>query len=99
MPPRFWGMPAGAGFASLQHILRLGPDIIKLDIALVRDIDRDPIKRALASSLVTFARDIRSVIIAEGIETADELSTLVELGVEWGQGYYIGRPSQLPDHT
>ena len=88
---------AGAGFASLQHILRLRPDIIKLDITLVRDIDRDPIKRALASSLVTFSHELGSMIIAEGIETAAELATLAELGVGCGQGYYIGRPADLPE--
>lgn len=87
---------AGAGFASLSHILRLGPDAIKLDLSLVRDIDSDPVKRALASSLVTFAREIGSVIIAEGIETAAELDCLRELGVAWGQGYHLAKPGELP---
>jgi EAL domain-containing protein (putative c-di-GMP-specific phosphodiesterase class I)/CheY-like chemotaxis protein len=86
---------AGAGYASLQHILRLRPDIIKLDITLVRDIDQDPVKRALASSLVAFGREIGSTITAEGIETAEELATLVDLGVPWGQGYHLGRPDGL----
>jgi EAL domain-containing protein (putative c-di-GMP-specific phosphodiesterase class I) len=86
---------AGAGFASLHHILLLRPDVIKLDISLVRDINQDPVKRALASSLVTFARDIGSTIVAEGIETPAELATLVELGVPWGQGFYLGRPDRL----
>ncbi len=87
---------AGAGFSSLQHILRLNPDIIKLDIALVRDIDRDPVKRALAASLVVFARDIGSTLVAEGIESAAEQATLVDLGIGWGQGYHLGRPEPLP---
>jgi EAL domain-containing protein (putative c-di-GMP-specific phosphodiesterase class I)/DNA-binding NarL/FixJ family response regulator len=86
---------AGAGFASLHHILLLRPDVIKLDISLVRDVNQDPVKRALASSLVTFARDIGSTIIAEGIETPAELAALVELGVPWGQGYHLGRPDRL----
>ena len=86
---------AGAGFASLHHILLLQPDVIKLDISLVRDIDADPVKRALASSLVTFAREIGSTITAEGVETPDELRTLVDLGVPWGQGYHLGRPDAL----
>jgi EAL domain-containing protein (putative c-di-GMP-specific phosphodiesterase class I) len=91
---------AGAGFASLHHILLLQPDVIKLDITLVRDIHRDPIKRALASSLVTFARDIGSVITAEGIEVEEELTTLVDLGVPWGQGYHLARPGSVtPDST
>jgi EAL domain-containing protein (putative c-di-GMP-specific phosphodiesterase class I)/DNA-binding response OmpR family regulator len=89
---------AGAGYAGLHHILSLCPDIIKLDITLVRDINHDPIKRALASSLVTFARDIGSTITAEGIETAEELDTLVDLGVPWGQGYYLGRPNHLANN-
>jgi EAL domain-containing protein (putative c-di-GMP-specific phosphodiesterase class I) len=88
---------AGAGFASLNHILRIQPDIIKLDIALVRDIDRDPVKRALASSLVTFAGDIGATLIAEGVESPDELRTLRELDVPWGQGYLIARPAPLTD--
>jgi EAL domain-containing protein (putative c-di-GMP-specific phosphodiesterase class I) len=86
---------AGAGYASLHHILRLSPDVIKLDITLVRDIDTDPVKRALASSLVTFGHEIGSTITAEGIETAGELATLVDLGVPWGQGYHLGRPDVL----
>ena len=87
---------AGAGFASLSHILRLCPDAIKLDMSLVRDIDSDPVKRALASSLVTFALEIGSVIIAEGIETASELDCLRDLGVAWGQGYHLAKPGELP---
>jgi EAL domain-containing protein (putative c-di-GMP-specific phosphodiesterase class I)/DNA-binding NarL/FixJ family response regulator len=86
---------AGSGFASLNHILKLRPDIIKLDITLTRDIDADPIRRALASSLVTFGYDIGSTLIAEGIETAQELHALDELGVPFGQGYYIARPGDL----
>jgi EAL domain-containing protein (putative c-di-GMP-specific phosphodiesterase class I) len=83
---------AGAGFAGLVHILRLLPDIIKLDIGLTRGIDHDPVRRALALSLVGFARDIGGTIVAEGIETAEELEALHHLGVTWGQGYFLARP-------
>jgi EAL domain-containing protein (putative c-di-GMP-specific phosphodiesterase class I)/FixJ family two-component response regulator len=86
---------AGAGYAGLQQILELAPEIIKLDIALTRDIDRDPIKRALAGALITFARESHATVTAEGIETASELETLSNLAVPWGQGYHIGRPSAL----
>jgi EAL domain-containing protein (putative c-di-GMP-specific phosphodiesterase class I) len=86
---------AGAGFASLSHILELRPDIIKLDMTLTRDIDADPIKRALGSSLVTFGHEIGATLIAEGIETTQEHDALDELGVPWGQGYYIARPGEL----
>jgi EAL domain-containing protein (putative c-di-GMP-specific phosphodiesterase class I) len=87
---------AGAGYAGLQHILRLAPDIIKLDISLTRGLDGDPGKRALASSLVTFAAEIGAVIAAEGVETGDELDTLRELGIANAQGYYLARPGPLP---
>lgn len=87
---------AGAGFASLRHILRLAPDVIKLDIALTRDIDSDPVRRALASALVSFADDVGAAIVAEGIETTAELETLRRLGIELGQGYRLARPMPLP---
>ena len=88
---------AGAGYASLSHILKLAPDIIKLDIALTRDVDRDPVKRALATSLLQFARDSNATVTAEGIETSTELETLHNLAVPWGQGFHIGRPGPLPE--
>ena len=87
---------AGAGFASLQHILRLSPDFIKLDMALVRGVDSDPARRALASALTSFGNEIGAVLIAEGIETAGELNTLRGLGIRFGQGYYLGRPAPEP---
>jgi EAL domain-containing protein (putative c-di-GMP-specific phosphodiesterase class I) len=87
---------AGAGYASLSHVLQLRPDIIKLDITLVRDIDTDPIRTALARALATFARETGAMLIAEGIETHAEHEKLRSLGVEFGQGYYMARPGPLP---
>ena len=87
---------AGAGFSSLRHVLGLHPDAIKLDLALTRDIDTDPVRRALAASLVAFAREIGATIVAEGIETREELETLRSLGVTHGQGYYLARPGPGP---
>ena len=87
---------AGAGYAGLQQILGLRPDIIKLDVDLTRGIDTDPVRRALAACLVRFGEDTNSVIVAEGIETAAELETLRQLGVPWGQGYLLARPGPLP---
>jgi EAL domain-containing protein (putative c-di-GMP-specific phosphodiesterase class I) len=87
---------AGAGFASLRHVLRLSPDFIKLDLSLVHHIDADPVRRALATSLITFAGEVGATIVAEGIETRFELETLVALGVRYGQGFHLGRPGALP---
>jgi EAL domain-containing protein (putative c-di-GMP-specific phosphodiesterase class I) len=87
---------AGAGYAGLQQILGLRPDVIKLDVDLTGGIDADPVRRALAASLVKFSADTGAVIVAEGIETPEELRTLRELGVAWGQGYFLARPAPLP---
>lgn len=83
---------AGAGFSSLQAIAQVRPDFIKMDISLVRGIESDPVKKALLETFVTFAEKIGSFIIAEGIETENELKTLINMGVHYGQGYYLGRP-------
>lgn len=83
---------AGAGYSSLQHILQLQPDLIKLDTCLTRCIDRDSARRALATALVGFAASTGSRIIAEGVETAAELDALRTIGVEKIQGYFWGRP-------
>jgi EAL domain-containing protein (putative c-di-GMP-specific phosphodiesterase class I)/DNA-binding response OmpR family regulator len=86
---------AGAGYASFRHILKLRPDVIKLDITLTRDVDSDPVKRALAASLARFAEDVGAALTAEGIETRAELDALRSLGIHYGQGFYIGRPVPL----
>jgi EAL domain-containing protein (putative c-di-GMP-specific phosphodiesterase class I) len=85
----------GAGFASFAHILKLGPDIIKLDRELTSGIDHDPVRAALATALVSFASRIGAEIIAEGIETAAELEVLGNLGIRYGQGYLLCRPTSL----
>lgn len=83
---------AGAGFASFRHILRLQPDYIKLDRTLVDGIDSDPAKRALAGAVVDFGQAVGAVVVAEGIETAAELRACRMLGIQCGQGFFIGRP-------
>jgi EAL domain-containing protein (putative c-di-GMP-specific phosphodiesterase class I)/DNA-binding NarL/FixJ family response regulator len=87
---------AGAGLASLRHILALSPDIIKLDITLTRGIDSGRARRSLASALIAFAGQMGMGIVAEGIETAAELATLLDLGVRYGQGYILGHPGEPP---
>jgi EAL domain-containing protein (putative c-di-GMP-specific phosphodiesterase class I) len=85
----------GSGFASLRHILRLEPDIIKLDRDLCQQINTDPARIALASGLASFAFGIGATMIAEGIETQAELDVLTALGVTMGQGYLLGRPQPV----
>jgi EAL domain-containing protein (putative c-di-GMP-specific phosphodiesterase class I) len=87
---------AGAGYASFRHILALRPDFIKVDLSLVRDIHLDPVRQGLTSSLVTFAQTAGATLVAEGVETQDELDTLARLGVTLMQGYHLGRPTWSP---
>ncbi|MFN2544685.1 MAG: EAL domain-containing protein [Actinomycetota bacterium] len=86
---------AGAGFSSMRHILLLRPDVIKLDMSLTRDVDTDESRRSLARAMISFAGDVGADIVAEGIETKDELETLRSLGVGYGQGYLLGRPAPM----
>ena len=84
---------AGAGYAGLQQIMRVQPDIIKLDRSLVEGVDADSAKAALIEFFVVFARRIEASVCCEGIETPGELGTLASLGVNLGQGYLLGRPA------
>lgn len=86
---------AGAGYSGLQHIVRLQPDIIKLDMSLTSNIDSDKVKRSLAIALVSFATQTGAIIVAEGIETTAERDTVREIGISRGQGYLLGRPAGL----
>lgn len=85
----------GAGFASLSHIIKLAPDLIKLDYELIHGIAHDPVRRSLATAIVSFAADIGSDIVAEGVETEDELDVVRSLGIPYAQGYLLGRPGEL----
>ena len=85
---------AGAGFSSFSHILSTKPDIVKLDMSLIRDIHRDLSRRALVHGLLYFIEQINATAVAEGVETPEEAEALKRLGVHCAQGYYFGRPSE-----
>jgi EAL domain-containing protein (putative c-di-GMP-specific phosphodiesterase class I) len=87
---------AGAGFASLRHIVRLDPDMIKLDITLTRRIDKDPVRQALAVALVSFANQVGATVVAEGVETELQLEALRLTGIRFAQGFLLGSPGPLP---
>lgn len=86
---------AGAGYASFRHILKLKPDVIKLDGSLIRNIDTSRDCRALASALIRFGQDTGCKIVAECVETEAELAILRELQVSKAQGYLLGSPMPL----
>lgn len=84
---------AGTGYAGLEHILRLRPDVLKLDRVLVDGVSAHPGKQAMVESMVSFTRRTGAHVVAEGVETGEDLQTLRGLGVPYAQGYYLGRPS------
>jgi EAL domain-containing protein (putative c-di-GMP-specific phosphodiesterase class I) len=84
---------AGAGFASLRHILELGPDIIKVDRSLVAGLDTDAARRTIVTTFVLLALDLGASVIAEGVEREPELHALADLGVDAVQGFLLARPS------
>ncbi len=83
---------AGAGYSSMSHILNIAPDHIKLDLTLARHIDTDRKRRALAAALIEFGRQTDCTIVAEGIESAEELHVLRRLGVQMAQGFFLAEP-------
>ena len=83
---------AGAGYSGLNMISDIHPHYIKLDMNLIRDIDKDVTRQSLIASMSEFASLTNTCLIAEGIETEGELLKLIDLGISYGQGYYIQRP-------
>lgn len=94
-PVRFAIDDAGAGYSSFRHIVELGPEFVKIDIGLVRAIERDPARQAFVAGMVYFALRTGCTLIAEGIETIEERGALEQLGVDLGQGYLLGRPERV----
>jgi EAL domain-containing protein (putative c-di-GMP-specific phosphodiesterase class I) len=90
---------AGAGVANFGHIIELGPDFVKLDTSVVQGVNANLGRQALVVGMGHFARTAGCRLVAEGIETEEEARTLVELGVEFGQGYLFGRPVPGPEQT
>lgn len=86
----------GAGYASFNHVLRLRPDIIKLDRSLLMDIGHDPARRAVVTAVVLMALELGASVTGEGVETTDELEVLRMLGVDAVQGHLLSRPVADP---
>jgi len=92
----------GTQYASLDALVELQPDIAKLDRSLVRGIGDSTVRKHLMQALTFFAQRVEILLVAEGIETQDELAALQQAGVEYGQGFLLGKPLPLrpsPAHT
>ncbi len=95
--PRAAGMrlaidDVGAGFSSLRHIVLCAPDVIKLDRSIVDGLSTDPVLHTLVAALVSFAHGNRTGVVAEGVETADDVAALRALRADEAQGWFFGRP-------
>jgi EAL domain-containing protein (putative c-di-GMP-specific phosphodiesterase class I) len=84
----------GAGYAALGALATLEPEIVKLDMSLIRDVDRQPTKRRVVGAITTLCRELGSRVVAEGVETQSELATVRDLGIELIQGYLLARPTR-----
>ena len=86
----------GAGYAGLTSFALVEPEIVKLDMALIRDVDREPLKRRLIESIQRVCAESGILVVAEGVETEGERDTVVGLGCDLLQGYFLGRPGPPP---
>lgn len=86
----------GAGYASFSHVLKLRPDIIKLDRSLIAGLPDDPARRSLVTALALLSLDLEATLTAEGVESLEELRTLAGLGVDHVQGFLLARPTTDP---
>lgn len=83
----------GDGYNSESALLRISPNIVKIDMSIVRGVDKDDKRRRLVANLALYTKERDILLLAEGVETKEELKTLVSLGVQLLQGYYIAKPS------
>jgi EAL domain-containing protein (putative c-di-GMP-specific phosphodiesterase class I) len=86
---------AGSGYADLESIAEVKPDYIKIANSITRRISCDLIKQEIVSSFLSLGRKLKSTVIAEGIENREDFQVLKRLGVEYGQGFFLGRPAEL----
>ncbi len=93
---RFAMDDVGAGFSGLSQILQFRPNIVKLDTTLTQDISSDHVRQSLISAVVQFAARTGTVVVAEGVETAQDMDALCDLGIRYAQGYYFAKPGPLP---
>jgi EAL domain-containing protein (putative c-di-GMP-specific phosphodiesterase class I) len=82
----------GSGYSGLNLLAMFQPHVLKIDMALTRNIDKDPVKTAIVEGIVLVANRLNIVVVAEGIETRDESDALLRLGIDLMQGYLFARP-------
>lgn len=86
----------GSGYSNEKSLLDLAPGYIKVDLSIIRDIDTDPDKQQIVENIVAYAHKRDMKIVAEGLETPEEINKVLELGVDLLQGFYIAKPHPIP---
>ena len=86
----------GTAYSGLERICILNPDFIKIDMQIIRNIEKDSLKQSMVKSLTHFSNETGINLVAVGVESANELDFLLSLGVQYAQGYYIGYPAEFP---
>ena len=89
----------GAGYAGLSTLAQLSPEVVKIDMSLIRNLDVDLVKQKLVRMVAAVSHDLGAIVVGEGIETAGERAAAVELGCDLLQGYLLGRPARLTSLT
>ncbi len=84
----------GSGYSGINRIFEVNPKYIKIDIEIIKDIEKDELKRSFISALSQFAKDSGISLIAEGVETYEQLKTVISLNIDYAQGFYLGKPSE-----
>jgi EAL domain-containing protein (putative c-di-GMP-specific phosphodiesterase class I) len=87
----------GAGYSGLESIARLKPTFLKIDMSLVRDVHASLVNRAMVEAIVAMGHGIGAAVIGEGIQSNEEAAALLDAGVDWGQGFLLGRPDAGPE--
>jgi len=87
----------GSGYNSEINLLELKPKFVKVDVSIVHNVDKDSGKQRIISNVVNYAHEQDMLIVAEGVETEEELKTVLRLGVDLFQGYYLARPAEIPE--
>jgi EAL domain-containing protein (putative c-di-GMP-specific phosphodiesterase class I) len=87
----------GSGYSGLQIISKLKPAYLKLDKSLVRAVSRSKISQEMLKAIVVLGRSFGAKLIAEGIENVDQLNALRSIGIDYGQGFFLGRPHSMID--
>lgn len=86
----------GSGYNSEKNLLRLAPQFIKVDLSIIRDIDKNADKQKIMANIVSYAHERGMYIVAEGIETREETIQVIQMGADYLQGYYFAKPQQIP---